>query len=124
MTILAMYKDDWHTSSKIAGSLNINPVLVRKEISNLKKGHLIESKEGKNGGIRLLKNANDIYLSDIFELAKGEDNVLSLSSNPPNPDCRVGKQINKNLKTVLKKIDNSINEELKKQTLENFKNQF
>lgn len=124
MTILAMYKDDWHTSTDIAKSLNTNPVLVRKEIANLKKGNLIESKEGKYGGIRLLKNANKIYLSDIFLLAKGDEHVLSLSNNTPDPTCRVGKQINKNLKVVLKNIDNSIIESLKNQTLESFKNQF
>ncbi|OEJ99062.1 hypothetical protein A8C32_07750 [Flavivirga aquatica] len=124
MTLLAVHKDDWLTSTLIASSLNINPVLVRKEISNLKKGDLIESKEGKNGGIRLLKDPNIIYLSDIFILAKGNDHVLSLSNNTPNPKCRVGKKINDRLKVVLKNIDQSINESLKKQTLESFKNQF
>ena len=124
LTLLALFKDEWHTSSHIAGSLNINPVLVRNEIVNLKKGHLIESKEGKNGGVRLLKDAKDILLSDIFLLAKGEDNVLSLSNNTPNPDCVVGKQINDKLQVLLETIDQSIIKELKKQTLESFKNQF
>ncbi|WP_345742909.1 Rrf2 family transcriptional regulator [Aquimarina algiphila] len=124
MTLLALYKDDWCSSSDIASSLNINPVLVRKEIAALKKGHLIESKEGKNGGIRLLKDANKIYLSDIFTVIKGDSSVLSLSNNIPDPTCRIGKQINTKLETLLETIDNSIVRELNKQTLEEFKNQF
>ncbi|MGS0528010.1 RrF2 family transcriptional regulator [Zobellia nedashkovskayae] len=124
MALLALYPEEWLSSTIIAGSLNINPVLVRKEITVLKSGDLIESKEGKNGGVRLLKNANKISLSDIFRLVKGEGNVLSFSSNEPNPACRVGKKINKNLATIMDNIDNSIVNELKKYTLEEFKNQF
>ena len=124
MTLLAMYKEDWLTSNLIASSLNINPGLVRKELATLKKAGLIESKEGKNGGIRLLKDANKIYLSDIFNIIKGSDTVLSLLKNKPNPDCKVGKQINTKLETVLSTIDKAISNELKTQTLEEFKNQF
>ena len=54
LTLLAMFDDDYMSSNDIAGSLNINPVLVRKEIAALKKQGLIESKEGKNGGVKLI----------------------------------------------------------------------
>ncbi len=124
MTLLALDKDDWHTSTHIAGSLNINPALVRKEIANLKSGGLIESKEGKNGGVRLRKKASEIYLADIFKLAKGEGNVLSFSKNTPNPACRVGRQINEKLGDILETIDKAVIVALQKQTLETFKNQF
>ena len=124
MTLLAMYKEDWLTSTLIAESLNINPVLVRKELATLKEGGLIQSKEGKHGGINILKDANKIYLSEIFNLIKGDDNVLSLLKNTPNPNCKVGKQINTRLESLLNTIDTAISKELKKQTLEEFKNQF
>ncbi|WP_075343181.1 Rrf2 family transcriptional regulator [Tenacibaculum agarivorans] len=124
MTLLAMFKEDWLTSSHIAGSLNVNAVLVRKELSALKSIGLIESKEGKNGGVRILKDANKIKMSDIFNVAKGSDNVLSLLKNTPNPKCLVGKQINEKLKPVLDSIDLAITEELGKMTLEEFKNGF
>ncbi len=124
MALLALYPEEWLSSKIIASSLNINAVLVRKEIAVLKSGDLIESKEGKNGGVRLHKSAKKIYLSDIFKLVKGKDNVLSFSSNEPNPACRVGKKINKNLTSIMNTIDSSIINELKKQTLEEFKNKF
>ena len=124
MTLLAMYKEDWMNSTWIAESLNINPVLVRKEIAALKAGGLVESKEGKNGGVKLLIDANKIRLSDIFKIAKGTDTVLSPLKNKPNPNCRVGKQINSKMDTILEDIDTAISKELEKQTLEEFMNQF
>ncbi len=124
MTLLALHKDDWLTSTYIAGSLNMNPVLVRKELKTLKEGGLVESKEGKNGGIKILKDAKNIRLSDIFNIIKGCDTVLSLLKNTPNPKCSVGKNINTKLVSIMNNIDTAISEELDKQTLEEFKNQF
>lgn len=124
LTILAFKSDSWLSSSTIAGSLNINPVLVRREIAVLKSGNLIESKEGKNGGVRLLKDPSQIYLSDIFQLVKGANNVLSFAKNVPNPACPIGSQMNGKLELLFNQIDDSIYLELKKQTLEEFKNRF
>ena len=124
MTLLAMYKDEWLNSTLIAKSLNINPVLVRKELATLKKHALIESKEGKNGGVKLLKDSRKIRLSEIFGMAKGSNHVLSPLKNTPNPNCKVGKQINVKMDTILSTMDQSILKELDKQTLEEFKNQF
>lgn len=124
MTLLATYKDEWLNSTLIAESLNINPVLVRKELAVLKSNGLIESKEGKNGGVHLLKDAETIQLSEIFEIAKGSNHVLSSLKNVPNPNCRIGKQINKNLENVLNEIDQAILDKLSQQNLEKFKDQF
>lgn len=124
MTLLAYYSDNWHTSSEIAESININPALVRKELATLNKSGLIESKEGKNGGVRLGKDASKITLADIFMSVKGDDNVLSVSKNSPDQTCRIGKQINDRLEMIFDRVDNSIIAELQKQTLETFKSQF
>jgi DNA-binding IscR family transcriptional regulator len=55
LTLLSKQPDELLSSDYIAGSININPVLVRKEISNLRKYGLIDSKEGKAGGYTLKK---------------------------------------------------------------------
>lgn len=124
LTLLALEQEEWLTSTYIAGSLNVNPVLVRKEISNLKAFGLLESKEGKNGGVRLLKAPSAILLSDIFKAALGDDHVFSFSKNTPNPHCPVGKQINKNLDFLFTDINDGIEAQLSQTTLESFKNQF
>lgn len=124
MTLLAYYPDEWHASSEIASSLNINPVLVRKELKGLKDHSLIESKEGKNGGIKLMKTAKNIRISDIFSSVKGSSHVLNLSNNLPDVTCKIGGQINEKLLSMFNDIDNAIIDTLKNQTLEEFKNQF
>ena len=124
MTLLAYYPGEWHSSAKIAESLNINPVLVRNELKALKAGGLVESKEGKNGGVQLGKSAKNISLADVFQAVKGSDHVLNLSSNVPDVSCTIGGQINEKLLSIFDNIDNAIIDILKTQTLEEFKNQF
>lgn len=124
LTLLSIHDEEWMSSTYIASSLNVNPVLVRKELMTLRKGGLVQSREGKNGGVRILKAPAKILLSDIFNLIKGSDTVLSLSKNDPNPNCIVGRQINDNLESVLQNIDQAIDRELQKMTLEEFKNMF
>lgn len=124
MTLLAESKEEWYSSSYIAGSLNVNPVLVRNELAALKNKNFIESKEGKNGGVRLAISPSSIKLSDIFLLAKGEDHVLGYCKNTPNPLCQVGKKINENLEELFLDVDRSIELELMKTTLEDFRKRF
>ncbi len=123
LTLLTKFPNDYLSSEYIAGSINLNPVLVRKEISNLKKNHIVESKEGKNGGTRLLKSASEITLLDIFKMTFDTVN-LGYAKNQPNPDCPVGKKINENLDLLYADINEKINAQLSTITLENFSNQF
>lgn len=124
MTLLASAPDEFMTSNTMAGSLNVNPVLVRKELAGLKKLGLIESKEGKNGGVKLAKAVANIRLSELFLLAKGEGSILGYSKNEPNPQCPIGRQINDNLSKLYEELDANVAASLDKITLENFKNQF
>jgi Rrf2 family protein len=111
LTLLSKAGDDLLSSDYIAGSININPALARKEISNLRNHGLIISKEGKSGGYSLGKAAEQISLADIYLSVKNQP-VLGAAKNTPNPDCQVGKQINQNIdnlyadlnKTILKKL--------------------
>lgn len=124
MTFLARYNEDWITSNHLAKSININPVLVRKEIITLKSAALIISKEGKNGGFKLAKQASKIKLSEIFTAVKGKDHVLEFSKNKGNPDCPIGSQMKAKLDALYQEMDNIIEQSLSNTTLEEFKDQF
>lgn len=110
-------------SEYIAGSLNIHPVLVRKEIANLKKHNLVESKEGKNGGTKLIKPASLISMEEVFQVTL-EKLSFGFSKNDPNPDCPVGKQINVNLTALYDDINMTIINRLKAISLEEFSEKF
>lgn len=123
LTLLSKFPDEYLSSEFIAGSMNMNAVLVRKEIANLRKNNIVESKEGKNGGTRLLKSASKISMDDIFKLTF-EEITLGFSKNEPNPDCPVGKQINKNLDELYKEINSKISSQLSTISLEDFSDKF
>ncbi|MDR7210742.1 Rrf2 family transcriptional regulator [Flavobacterium piscis] len=123
LTLLTKFPNDFLSSEFIAGSMNLNPVLVRKEIANLKAHHIVESKEGKNGGTKLSKAASNITLKEIFEMTF--DNInLGYAKNQPNPDCPVGKKINQNLAELYANMNEKVSLQLTNITLEDFSNQF
>ncbi|MDP3681294.1 MAG: Rrf2 family transcriptional regulator [Flavobacterium sp.] len=123
LTLLSKFPDEYLSSEFIAGSMNLHPVLVRKEIANLKKNNIVESKEGKNGGTKLLKSASNISLDTIFKMTF-DTVTLGFSKNTPNPNCPVGKKINENLEDLYENINEKISLQLSGITLENFSNQF
>lgn len=123
LTLLSKFPDEYLSSEFIAGSMNLHPVLVRKEIANLKKNNIVESKEGKNGGTRLLKSASNISLDAIFKMTF-DTATLGFSKNEPNPNCLVGKKINKNLENLYENINQEISTQLSGISLEDFSNKF
>ena len=123
LTLLSKFPEEYLSSEFIAESMNIHPVLVRKEIANLKKNNIVESKEGKNGGTKLLKSASTISLNAIFKMAF-DTVTLGFSKNAPNPNCLVGKKINENLEHLYENINEKISLQLSGISLEDFSNKF
>ena len=122
LTLLALERNKYLSSEYIAGSININPVLVRKEISNLRQSGLIESKEGKGGGCILARPAKDILLSDIFRTVAPSP-VLG-RSHETNKNCPIGKQINQHIELLNKEAEEAMARKLGKLSLADFCKQF
>ncbi|HEX7756011.1 MAG TPA: Rrf2 family transcriptional regulator [Niabella sp.] len=80
------------SSAYIASSININPVLVRKEIGVLKEAGFVQTQEGKNGGNMLAAAPSGIRLSDLY-LVIYKEGLFAHSKNLPNQQCSVGKKI-------------------------------
>ncbi len=123
LTLLSKANCELLSSDYIAGSININPALARKEISNLRNYGLITSKEGKSGGYGLNKSSGQITLADIYQAVRNQP-FLGLAKNSPNPDCPVGKQINKNIDSLYADLDKTLFTKLKTITLADFSEKF
>ncbi len=123
LTLLAHAGTDWLSSDFMAGSIAINPVLVRKELSNLRKHGLVVSKEGKNGGSTLAKPPNQIPLSAVYQAVQ-RNSLLGTPRNSPNPACRIGKQINQHLDKLHQQAEAAVLQQLGSQTLAEFCQQF
>ena len=123
LVLLDKAKGELLSSDYMAGSININPVLVRKELINLREHGFVVSKEGKNGGATLGKSASKITLGALYQSVKG-NYLLGSHKNDPNPLCEVGKDINKHLNDLYDETEQRLIIELDKQTLADFSAKF
>lgn len=123
MTLLEKSPQEWLTSEWIAGSININPAIVRKEMSVLREAGLIISRQGKEGGSMLAKNPESISISDIYLAVKNTE-VLGKKNQNPNPACSVGKEINDHLNTLFDETDKLVVSFLGNKSLKEFSDQF
>lgn len=123
MTLLAKSPQEWLTSEWMAGSININSAVVRKEISVLREVGLIASRKGKEGGSQLSKNADSITISEIYSAVKNSE-VLGKKNNNPNPVCNVGRDINNHLNDLFVETDQLVVKFLGDKSLKEFTDQF
>lgn len=83
---------DGYSSSYIAGSVNTHAVFLRRVLKRLVAVGIIQTREGRDGGYRLARPAEEISLSDVYK-AMEMDRVLAPSPAEPNPKCPVGSGI-------------------------------
>ena len=123
LALLADTEGEWLSSDWIAGSINVNSVIVRKELGHLIRSGMVESRKGKEGGFRLLKASGQITLADIYLMVKNT-NVLGKKNQNPNPRCPIGKDINKQLEGLYSEMDHVVEQQLTNRTLKTFVEQF
>lgn len=123
MTLLAKSPDEWLSSDWIAGSIQVNPVIVRKELGELQDQGWVISRKGKEGGYMLLIPSEEISLADLYKTVKKTD-ILGKKNLNPNPKCPIGKDINKELENLFEEIDNILFEALQHRSLESFAKKF
>ncbi|MBI2241258.1 MAG: Rrf2 family transcriptional regulator [Magnetospirillum gryphiswaldense] len=92
------------TSEWIAGSVNTNPVVIRRILSALNKAGLVTSVRGSNGGSLLAKAAQDITLLDI-KRAVDSDDPVPLYNQPPNEKCPVARSMQPVLRRVIERAE-------------------
>lgn len=123
LTLLAKCPDEWLSSDWIAGSIQINPVIVRKELGLLQEQGWVVSKKGKEGGSMLNASSCEISLADIYKAVKNT-NVLGKKNSSPNPKCPIGRDINNKLESLFDETDEIVYNALLQRTLKSFAEQF
>ena len=121
-TAVDVFKDDYKvTSDFLAGSIGTNPVIVRKLLTQLKNAGLITVARG-TGGIELTKELSEISFYDVYqaiEPLEGDD--LFRFHEAPNPQCPVGRNIHALLDDKLADIQEAMESEMKKYTLQDLR---
>lgn len=118
LTCIETFKDDYKvTSDFIAGSTNVNPVIIRKILVQLKNAGLIEVARG-TGGTKITKPLSDITFLDIYRAVECvEENQLFHFHEHPNEKCPVGKNIHNILDDKLQRVQLAMEKELQSITL-------
>ena len=105
------------TSDFLADSTNVNPVIVRKILGQLKSAGIVEVARGSGGAV-LSKPLDRITFLDIYKAVECVENgeLFHFHENP-NPKCPVGRNIHTVLDNRLDKVQQAMENELKKITL-------
>ncbi|MDR9855895.1 Rrf2 family transcriptional regulator [Paenibacillus sp. VCA1] len=98
LCLLAISKDRTESTSEyIAGSVNTNPVVIRKVMGMLKTAGLVHVRAGVPGA-ELAKELSGITLLDVYKAVNVvAENDLFSSHEHPNPECIVGRNIQQSL---------------------------
>ena len=109
------------TSDFLAGSINTNPVIIRKILTQLKNSGLIEVARG-TGGITVTKPLSEITFYDVYEAIEPVENgdLFRFHENP-NPECPVGRNIHALLDRKLHAIQGAMEDEMKRYTIEDLR---
>ena len=111
-------KESKVTSDFLASSVGVNPVIIRKTLSQLKKADLISVARG-TGGAEIIKNLEDISLLDIYQAVEclGKTGQLFSFHDNPNPNCPVGANIHEVLDQKLLNIQEAMENQLRQTSL-------
>jgi Rrf2 family protein len=105
------------TSEFLAASVQVNPVIIRKLLSQLKAAGLVTVQRG-SGGAAIARPPEDITLLDIYRAVEcvDDDGLFHFHENP-NLNCPVGRNIHNVLDGKLQQIQNAMEAEMAKITL-------
>lgn len=119
ITAIDYFKEmDRVNSEFLAGSIGVNPVIVRTVISQLREAGIVQTQRGSSGA-ELTRRLDEITLFDVYMAVGSVDTEEGLFHfhEQPNPDCPVGRNIHKVLDRHLEEAQRALEEELKAVTL-------
>lgn len=106
------------TSDFLAASVGVNPVIIRKTLSQLKNAELISVARG-TGGTEIIKDLQDISFFDVYQAVEclGKSGKLFSFHENPNSSCPIGSNIHAVLDQKLLDIQEAMENQLRQTSL-------
>ena len=104
------------TSEILAGSVNANPVFVKRILVKLSKAELVKSTVGKSGGYDLARSPKSVSLFDIYS-AVNPPNAFAIHTYPKSKGCVVSCNIKEVMSDVLVGTQKAVDSDLRRTTL-------
>lgn len=109
------------TSDFLASSVEVNPVVIRRILLQLKNAGLVHVQRG-TGGAAIARPLDEITFLDIYRAVECvEDGELFHFHENPNSECPVGRNIHKVLDGKLERVQKAMERELEAMTLADVK---
>jgi Rrf2 family protein len=116
LAILAYEEGDRVTSAALAGSINTNPVIIRRLLLSLQKAKLVDTCKGAGSGSRLSRSSRRINMAEIYRSVEDAESFAS-PSRKPRADCPVGNCIIDALARIFASAQSAMERDLAKTTL-------
>ena len=116
LAVLAYKEGDRVTSSLLAGSVNTNPVIIRRLLLVLQRAKLVDTCKGAGSGSRLNRSPRRINLAQVYRAVEVAEAFAS-PPRKPNAACPVGKCIREALGRVCASAQSALERDLEKTTL-------
>jgi Rrf2 family protein len=115
LAAIANYKRSF-TSEVLAGSVNANPVFVKRILVKLSKAKLVTATVGKSGGYDLARSPQSISLFDIYS-AVSPPGTFAIHTYEKKNRCVVSSNIKEVMGEVLIDTQKAVENNLKRTTL-------
>ena len=119
ITAIEYFKDmDRVNSEFLAGSVGVNPVIVRNVISMLRTAEIVQTHRGSSGA-KLTRPLSEITFYDVYKAVDSVDEEEGLFHfhEHPNTDCPVGRNIHKAMGQRLAEVQKAMEDGLRQTTL-------
>jgi len=116
LAVLAYQEGDRVTSAFLAGSVNTNPVIIRRLLLSLQKARLVETCKGAGAGSRLSRAPRRINMAEIYRAVE-DCEPFAAPARKPSAACPVGHCIRETLDRVFGSAERAMERDLEKTTL-------
>jgi DNA-binding IscR family transcriptional regulator len=116
LALLAYKQGDRVTSAFLAGSINTNPVIVRRLLLALQRAKLVDTCKGAGSGSRLNCSPGRINMAQIYRAVEAAE-AFGKPSRKPNADCPVGHCMKEELEKIFQSAEDAMERDLEKTTL-------
>jgi Rrf2 family protein len=115
LAALAHYERNF-TSGVLAGSVNANPVFVKRILVKLSKAKLVKTTVGKSGGYDLARSPKSISLFDVYS-AVSAPSAFAIHAYAKSKGCVVSCNIKEVMGEVLTGTQHAVENDLKRTTV-------
>ena len=116
LAVLAYKEGDRVTSATLAGSVNTNPVIIRRLLLALQQAKLVDTCKGAGAGSRLSRSPRRINLDKVYRAVEVAE-PFATPARKPNAACPVGHCIRETLEKVFTSAQRALQKDLERTTL-------